>query len=71
MSRLTPCSYLSPVLWVSPWKLRIPGACTKIDLAARNAASSEVVIFDEFAGSYRSVYESTDMQQKTNINSKE
>lgn len=34
-------------------------------------ASSEVLIFDEFAGSYRSVYESTDMQQKTNINSKE
>ena len=23
-------------MWVSPWKLRIPGGCTKIDLAARN-----------------------------------
>ena len=23
-------------MWVSPWKLRIPGACARIDLAARN-----------------------------------
>ena len=23
-------------MWVSLWKLRIPGGCTKIDLAARN-----------------------------------
>ena len=23
-------------MWVSPWKFRIPGACTKIDLEARN-----------------------------------
>ena len=27
-------------MWVSPWKLRIPGACTKIDLAARNDCSA-------------------------------
>ena len=37
-------------MWVSPWKLRIPGACTKIDLAARNVRVFDVLVKVERQG---------------------